>query len=568
MAREISIRSRFLPLVEMTHRHNGYADEPLLGKMKKTTQLRNLICGSELGFLMEAHSGLSARIVEGAGFKGIWGSGLAISAAMGVRDNNEASWTQVLETVEFMADCTSIPILLDGDTGYGNFNNMRRLVRKLCQRGAAGVCIEDKVFPKTNSFLRGEQQPLADIDEFSGKIKAGLDSRTDDDFCIVARVEAFIAGWGLKEALKRADAYYRAGATAVLIHSKLNRPDEIFSFMKEWRDRCPVIIVPTKYYSTPTKEFRSYGISTVIWANHLMRSAVKAMQGTAAEIFEQQSIIDIEDKVVSVKEIFRLQNDQELAEAERRYLASKKEMGAVILAAGRGQELGDLTLERPKCMLPVNGTPIIKQTLDKFHARSIKDITVVRGYKKDTFDPLDCSFVDNDAYDHTGELYSLYLAEDKLAGPVVISYGDIVFRSYILDELIDHPGDIAVVVDSHINERRPDYVGDFVRCSEKNKKSYDQARVRLCSVKLAEKRSFDEARDGEWIGLLKTTEAGSRILCDAMESLSQQPDFKEMKLAELLTQVLGHNVDIDVVYIDGHWMDIDNYDDFAKSQIF
>ncbi len=83
-----------------------------------------------------------------------------------MRDNNEASWTQVVDMLEFMADASDLPILLDGDTGYGNFNNMRRLVRKLEQRGIAGVCIEDKQFPKTNSFLNGERQPLADVDEF------------------------------------------------------------------------------------------------------------------------------------------------------------------------------------------------------------------------------------------------------------------------------------------------------------------------------------------------------------------------------------------------------------------
>src|SRR6266487_1188198 len=133
--------------------------------MKKTAQLRALIESDELEFVMEAHNGLAARIVEEAGFKGIWGSGLSMSAAMGVRDNNEASWTQVLEALEFMSDATTIPILLDGDTGYGNFNNMRRLVKKLEQRDIAGVCIEDKLFPKTNSFV-GEAQPLADMEEF------------------------------------------------------------------------------------------------------------------------------------------------------------------------------------------------------------------------------------------------------------------------------------------------------------------------------------------------------------------------------------------------------------------
>ena len=107
----------------------------------KSGKLRALLESSELDFLMEAHNGISAQIVERAGFKGIWGSGLAMSAQYGVRDSNEASWTQVVDMLEFMSDATEIPILLDGDTGYGNFNSMRRLVKKLEQREIAGVCI-------------------------------------------------------------------------------------------------------------------------------------------------------------------------------------------------------------------------------------------------------------------------------------------------------------------------------------------------------------------------------------------------------------------------------------------
>src|ERR1700737_572384 len=169
----------------------------------RTAKLRAMLHSPELEFLMEAHNGLSARIVKEAGYKGIWASGLSISAQFGVRDNNEASWTQVVDMLEFMVDASDLPILLDGDTGYGNFNNMRRLVRKLEQRGIAGVCIEDKQFPKTNSFLNGERQPLAEMDEFCGKIKAGKDSQSDPNFSIVARVEALIGGWGMERAWKR-----------------------------------------------------------------------------------------------------------------------------------------------------------------------------------------------------------------------------------------------------------------------------------------------------------------------------------------------------------------------------
>ncbi|HZD55467.1 MAG TPA: phosphoenolpyruvate mutase [Anaerolineales bacterium] len=288
--------------------------------VKKTTQFKQLLHSDKVEFLLEAHNGLSAKIVEEAGFRGIWGSGLAISAALGVRDNNEASWTQVLEVLEFMSDATTIPILLDADTGYGNFNNVRRLVRKLEQRDVAAMCIEDKLFPKTNSFINSEQQPLAEIDEFAGKIKAAKDAQDDPDFCIVARVEAFIAGWGLSEALKRAEAYYRAGADAILMHSKISTADQILAFMAEWRDTCPVVIVPTMYYKTPTEIFEEAGVSIVIWANHMLRTSIKAMQIAAARIYADQSLLSIEDEIVPVKEIFRLQNAAELKEAEERYL--------------------------------------------------------------------------------------------------------------------------------------------------------------------------------------------------------------------------------------------------------
>src|SRR5258707_3885727 len=198
------------------------------GAQTRGAKLRQMLHSAELEFLMEAHNGLSARIVREAGFKGIWASGLSISAQFGVRDNNEASWTQVVDMLEFMADASDLPILLDGDTGYGNFNNMRRLVRKLEQRGIAGVCIEDKQFPKTNSFLNGERQPLADVAEFAGKIAAGKDTQQDPNFSIVARVEALIAGWGMDEALRRAETYRLAGAADSLISTKISNSYHIY----------------------------------------------------------------------------------------------------------------------------------------------------------------------------------------------------------------------------------------------------------------------------------------------------------------------------------------------------
>lgn len=288
--------------------------------MRKTTQLRTMLRSPQIEFLMEAHNGLGARIVEEAGFNGIWASGLSISASLGLRDNNEASWTQVLEVVEYMSDASSIPILLDADTGYGNFNNVRRLVRKLEQRQVAGMCIEDKLFPKSNSFREGKRQPMAQMEEFVGKIKAAKDTQTDPDFCVVARVEALIAGYGLEEALRRARAYAAAGADAVLIHSKLATAFQILAFMENWKEDCPVVIVPTKYYTTPVEVFEQSGVSLVIWANHLMRSSITAMQNVARQIYQERSLVNVEPVVAPLSEVFRLQQEEELCSAEARYL--------------------------------------------------------------------------------------------------------------------------------------------------------------------------------------------------------------------------------------------------------
>ncbi len=537
--------------------------------MKKTTQLKNLLLSPELEFIMEAHNGLSAKIAEEAGFKGIWGSGLSISASLGVRDNNEASWTQVLEVVEFMSDATSIPILLDGDTGYGNFNNMRRLVKKLEQRNIAGVCIEDKLFPKTNSFIRGEKQPLAEIDEFAGKIKAGKDSQLDDDFCIVARVEALIAGWGLAEALKRAEAYRLAGADAILMHSKISKPDEILAFMKEWGNRCPVVIVPTKYYATPTQVFRDAGISLVIWANHQLRSAITAMQETVNKIYTTQSLIEVEDKVAPLKEVFRLQNDDELQMAENLYLRipEHEKIFGIILAASRGAELGELTENVPKAMINVSGQPLIKKMLELFNERGIKDISIVRGYKKEAFTFPNITYFDNDEYASTGELVSLYKAKDKIDGTTIITYGDILYRKFILTSLLDEEGDIIVVADANLERRCCGNHGDFITATKAYSKEFSEEPVFLKSIKFSELKSADQY-DGEWIGLIKSNSAGSAIIKTELEAMSRLENFEKLKMPDLLSNLINKEIQIKVVYIDGHWLDIDNLKDLRNVAAF
>ena len=532
-------------------------------KPSRSLQLRQMLQSAELEFLMEAHNGLSARIVKEAGFKGIWGSGLSISAQFGVRDNNEASWTQVVDNLEFMADASDLPILLDGDTGYGNFNNMRRLVRKLEQRGIAGVCIEDKQFPKTNSFLNGERQPLADIEEFVGKIAAGKDTQTDANFSIVARVEALIAGWGMEEALRRAEANRLAGADAILIHSKLSKPDEIVTFAREWARRSPLVIVPTKYYSTPTDVFRKAGISTVIWANHLVRAAVSAMQSVAKEIYESQTLVNVEDRIASVNELFRLQDADEYSAAEKIYLsATGTARSAVVLAATRGRGLEAITEDRPKVMLPIAGKPLLRWLIDGFKKESINDITVVGGYRADAIETAGIKLVVNERYAETGELASLSCAADALDADAVISYGDILFRSYVLRDLLETEADFAVVVDSSPTDSNNRTVRDFAACSRADDRGLFGSKVLLKSV------SGEPTTHGRWIGMLKVSRNGLVKFKAVLGALRARADFDTLDLPALMNALIADGAAIEVLYVHGHWRGVNDLEDLRRAVDF
>jgi phosphoenolpyruvate phosphomutase len=516
-------------------------------------QFRTLLVSEQLEFICEAHNGLSAKIVQEAGFKGVWASGLSISAQFGVRDNNEASWTQVLENLEFMSDATTIPILLDGDTGYGNFNNMQRLVRKLEQRKIAAVCIEDKLFPKTNSFIKGGAQPMADMHEFCGKIKAGKDAQTDPDFSIIARVEAFICGWGLAEALRRAEAYHQAGADGILIHSALSVPDEILAFKQEWGNRCPVVIVPTKYYATPTDVFRQHGFSMVIWANHMLRAAVAVMQKTARTLKEDEHLLSME-----------------LQDAEDRYLPKGAEdTCAIVLAASRGKELGELTEQLPKTMVKIQGAPILSHIVDAYNAVGIKDIVVVRGYKKEAVNLPSLTYVDNDDFADTGELDSLLKALRSRKGPAqstIISYGDVLFNKYIPQSLCQETDNCVIFVDSNWQEQSSyARLGGFTECSIPNSRKAFNAKIYL---KQLGDTLPKESIHGVWMGFLKVSPSEATLITDIIVEMLAKPANRKAGIPQLLQELLKRNYQIHVLYTAGHWLDINSIEDVVQAGNF
>jgi phosphoenolpyruvate phosphomutase len=280
--------------------------------------LRRLLRSPEPFFLMEAHDGMSARIADAAGFPAIWASGLSISTALGVRDSDEASWSQILSVVARIVEASTVPVVVDGDTGYGNFNSARRFTRQAELTGASAVCLEDKLFPKMNSFV-GDNHQLAPAAEFCGKLRACKDIVADGNFCVIARTETLIAGGSVTEALDRASAYALAGADAIFIHSRRKTAEQIEEFAGRWPGQVPLIIAPTTYADTPVAEFRQMGIRGIIWANQNMRAAFAAMRAVCQHISAAKDVLHVEDRLAPLADVFSLLRYDELAEDERRY---------------------------------------------------------------------------------------------------------------------------------------------------------------------------------------------------------------------------------------------------------
>ncbi|WP_414586729.1 phosphoenolpyruvate mutase [Scytonema sp. PCC 10023] len=290
----------------------------------KATKLRKLFETPGIIRLVAAHNSLGAKIAERIGFDGVWSSSFEISTSHCVPDASILSMSEYLAVAESMNASTSIPIVADCDTGYGNLNNVIHMVRKFEAAGIAGVCIEDKQFPKINSFIPGRQE-LASVSEFMAKIMAAKNAQRSADFMVIARVEALIAGHGQKEALMRAQAYAEAGADAIVIHSKAMTPEPIAEFTSAWNYQVPLVVIPTTYYTITVRELEELGVKMVIYANHGIRAAISAMEKTFAEILRTGSSVNVEMNIASMKSAFELQGMYQLKHNEELYLRLSKQ---------------------------------------------------------------------------------------------------------------------------------------------------------------------------------------------------------------------------------------------------
>jgi phosphoenolpyruvate phosphomutase len=287
---------------------------------EKAATLRDILLAAHPAVLAGAHDPLSARLVEAAGFDAVWASGFGISASRAVPDASLLTMTDMLEAARHMNEATALPIVADCDGGFGNAVNVIHMVRAYEHSGIAAICIEDTVFPKRCSFYADTARQLAPIDEHALKIQAACEARTRPETVVIARTEAFIAGLGVEEALQRAHAYAEAGADAILVHSSLATPKEVFAFARRWQSSLPLVAVPTTYAETSVNDLWEAGYRVVIFANQGLRAAIQSMHDTLGRLRATGLACSVDQDIAPLADVFALVHLEELQDAERRYM--------------------------------------------------------------------------------------------------------------------------------------------------------------------------------------------------------------------------------------------------------
>ena len=297
--------------------------------MSQAENLVNLLEKKEIVKVCGAYDAMSAKLVELNGFDAIWAGSFAISAIHNVPDASILTMTEFFNAASNMAQTCQIPVIADCDTGYGDANNVRHMVKKYENAGIAGICMEDKTFPKSNSLLKDGDNQLLSEKDFVAKILAANEAKQNKSFTIIARIEALISGMGMKEALKRAYAYEKAGADLILIHSKKISPEEIFEFSESWKGNVPLVAIPTTYYSVKVDELINHKIKMVIYANQTLRAVHLSLSRLLQKMSDANSMDEVQDQMSSMEDIFQLQETYDLKSQEKSIEEKLRKLGYI-----------------------------------------------------------------------------------------------------------------------------------------------------------------------------------------------------------------------------------------------
>ncbi len=550
--------------------------------MNKAQKFRQLMREKPILKIIGGHNALGAKLIEKNGFDGVWASGFEISTAHGVPDANILTMTENLVAASNINEATHLPVVCDCDTGYGDANNVMHMIRKYEAADIAAVVIEDKHFPKVNSFIPGRQE-LAAIGEFVGKIEAARSARKDDNgIMIFARVEALIAGWGMEEAFNRAYAYYKAGADGIVMHSKSKKPDEMFTFSKLWKEKvgngCALIAIPTTYYEVTADELAQAGYKIAIYANQGIRAMVRGMDEVLRKIYEEGSTRSVEKEIASMQELFQLQGMASHQENEKKYTRKGEKITAVIPAAGDHQfqpALAPYLSDQPLCMLEVGGKPLLEHQLDILRSAGVNEFRVVTGYREDKIAANGIQKVSNPEYAKKGSAHSMMCGLNAAQGKTLLCYADIIFDRKIPETLLKSTHPITLVIDRAFKTLpRRDKVLDRVVVAE----SHDSQDIRKINLEQFKKilrigKKIEPAAQHEFIGMMLLSDEGSQRIKQAWQEaqakFSGKPFYEaanmnQASVTDLLQYMIEQGAEIYGMIIDHGWSEIYSLDDYER----
>lgn len=548
---------------------------------EKASHLRELFGSRKIVRIMGAHHGLGAKLIERAGFDGVWASGLEISTAHTVPDANILTMTENLDAARGINDACGLPVVCDCDTGYGNAANVIHMIKKYEAAGLAAAVIEDKHFPKVNSFVPGRQD-LASVEEFCGKLEAARQAKKNEDFMVIARIEALIAGWGMEEALKRAHAYTEAGADGLVIHSKISTPDEIFEFAKRYQGKIPLVAIPTMYFDVTADQLAERGFKMVIYANHGLRASIRAMQDTFKIIHDTGSTAAVESKITSMKEVFEIQGMGTLKDTEKKYLKTEK-LHVIIPAAGDARKHADFSTlleDRPLCMLEIAGKTLLQHQVEMFRAAGGTDIHVVGGYRRENIRAEGITFVPNPAWAETQAAYSVMAAGEHLKGKCLVAYSDILFDRQILNLVLKSPHAITLVIDRAYKTLPARNKALELVMTENPAEGEKNRQMALNILKPVRKigRQLDRARaDCEFTGIAFFHESGFQKLREAWRTAHEQFQGKPFYEAasvdkagftDILQYVIDGGTPVYGIEIEHGWSEIHSLEDYRRVSEF
>lgn len=552
--------------------------------MNKAKLLRLMLEEAGVVRIVGAHNGMGAKLIEKNGFDGIWASGFEISSSFGVPDANILSMSQMIEAATNINDATSLPVILDADTGYGNVNNVMYLVHQLEKIGISGMVIEDKLFPKVNSFVVGRQE-LTSITEFTNKIRSAKEAQSND-LVVFARVEALIAGLGMEEAVKRAKEYALAGADGIFIHSKRSTSDEIIEFIKKFDLNVPIVVCPTTYPTFTLEEVKKYpSIKMVIYANQGIRASIKAMNHVFEKLNASNDLTLIEEDICKINDVFEIQGMHKLKENEKKFLFdSAEKINVIIPAAGKvnDEQLRKKFKNMSVCMIKIGGKTILERDIETLNAVGLQDITVVTGENSEKISADGVNIFHNPNYKETHILDTIFQAQSKLYDSSLIIYSDILFEKEIIYNLLHTAGDIVIVVDSAFRSyKRIEKFTDREIVLVKTCKDTLQERRFIHGpnhvnkvLAIGKKISMADAHY-EYIGIAYFTKKGAELLrkyyCKERSKyvygkFNEAENFSKANLYDLLQKMIDNGVIVNVYETYNGWTEINSLDDYERTE--